>query len=65
MSILCSILGHSRPAEKPIWNDGYFFARCGRCGDDIVRRGQSRAWRDVPKGHRISWRDRTEWDIRW
>ena len=65
MALLCKIAGHERPTGKPIWNDGHFFGTCARCGADIVRSGTETRWADVPRGFRVSWRERTEFDIRW
>ena len=59
------MMGHVQPAAKPIWNDGYFFGACPRCGADIVRNGGDPRWTGVPRGYRVSWRERTELDISW
>jgi hypothetical protein len=51
--LICSLKGH-RPGEKIIRNGGRAFARCARCGVDLIETdGQ---WRTPPKGARIVWR---------
>lgn len=53
MSILCMLGGHeASPTE--IYNAGYYFSRCRRCGEDMMRWGA--AWHLVPRGHRIVWK---------
>jgi hypothetical protein len=52
MNFLCS-LGRHTPRAAPRWNDGYYFATCRRCGQDIVRTAYE-AWH-VPRGYRIVW----------
>jgi hypothetical protein len=32
----CALLGH-RISREPVWNNGFYFAACSRCGRDIVR----------------------------
>ncbi len=49
----CRLLGH-KPEPFPRWNDGYYFARCRRCGDQLVRTAYGR-WRPLPNGLRIVW----------
>lgn len=53
MSLLCALGGHEAGAGE-IYNGGYYFARCRRCGRDMIRSGA--AWRMVPDGHRVVWR---------
>jgi hypothetical protein len=53
--VLCR-LGSHLPAFEPIWNHGYFFARCARCERDIVKAALGR-WH-VPHGYRVVWRSR-------
>ena len=55
MSLLCA-LGRHRPAGVPRWNDGFYFAKCERCGCDLVRTAFER-WH-VPRGYRVVWSDR-------
>jgi hypothetical protein len=52
MSLLCALGGHEA-APGEVYNGGYYFSRCRRCGDDMIRSGA--AWRMVPKGHRVVW----------
>lgn len=65
MKIVCALVGHLPPSQSPIWNDGRFFGRCPRCQSDIIRDGGSSSWSDLPKGFKISWKERTERAIRW
>ncbi|HEX2763249.1 MAG TPA: hypothetical protein VHM92_05315 [Allosphingosinicella sp.] len=53
MSLLCALGGHEA-APGEVYNGGYYFARCRRCGEDMIRSGA--AWRMVPEGHRVVWR---------
>ncbi|MFN3945843.1 MAG: hypothetical protein ACK4K7_13040 [Allosphingosinicella sp.] len=55
MSLLCR-LGFHRAAPEPVWNRGFFFSRCRRCGADLVRTPSGR-WH-VPKGRKVVWRPR-------
>lgn len=48
----------------PIWNAGYWFSRCGRCGCDLIRRGGGR-WRVPPKGLRVVWKERIAGQMDW
>jgi CheY-like chemotaxis protein len=50
--IACSLRGHAPGAEQ-IENRGVTFARCRRCGADLVKQGPE--WQPVPKGYRITW----------
>ena len=52
VSLLCS-LGRHRPAALPRWNDGFYFTRCERCGQDLVRTAFT-GWH-VPEGYRVVW----------
>lgn len=52
MPLLCR-LGAHRPGNAPVWNHGFYFARCRRCGTDLVRTTYS-GWR-APRGYRVSW----------
>ncbi len=54
MPIACRSGNHSLPAD-PILNQGFAFARCTRCGRDLMR--AAGAWREPPKGFRIVWKD--------
>lgn len=53
MSILCLAKGH-RPLRAELWNEGYYFSCCDRCGCDLIRTGMS--WGPVPGGHRVVWK---------
>lgn len=52
MRLLCA-LGRHRPEPWPRWNAGYYFARCRRCGRDLVRTAYG-DW-GIPKGCRVVW----------
>lgn len=65
MKIVCRLLGHLPPSRSPIWSEGRFFGQCPRCQRDIIRPQGSSSWRGVPRGFKVSWRDRTDRDIRW
>jgi len=46
--------GRHQAGSRPVRNQGFEFGRCWICGLELVRsRG---AWRRVPKGFRIVWR---------
>lgn len=55
MSLLCRF-GFHRPAPDEIWNKGWFFTRCRRCGADLVRTPAGK-WH-VPAGKKVVWRAR-------
>ncbi|MGF1549080.1 MAG: polymer-forming cytoskeletal protein [Sphingomonadaceae bacterium] len=50
--LLC-LFGIHRPGTAIAWNEGYYFARCERCGHDIVRT-PLRPWH-IPRGRRVVW----------
>lgn len=52
ISLRCA-LGWHAPEQTPRWNDGYYFARCRRCGCDLVRTSFGQ-WH-VPRGYRVVW----------
>ncbi len=53
--LLCSLGWHA--AEKgALWNEGYYFSRCQRCGSDLIRTTYS-GW-EVPRGFRVVWKPR-------
>jgi hypothetical protein len=54
MSLLCAIGGHEA-APREVYNGGYYFSRCRRCGEDMIRTGAS--WDLVPEGHRVVWKE--------
>jgi hypothetical protein len=53
MSMLCALGGHEAGAGE-VYNGGYYFGRCRRCGTDMIRCGA--AWQIVPDGHRVVWK---------
>lgn len=53
-SILCALGGHEAAAAET-YNSGYYFSSCRRCRCDMIRSGA--AWRAVPKGHKVVWKD--------
>jgi CheY-like chemotaxis protein len=53
MSMVCALRGHA-PGDRQVRNRGYTFARCRRCGADLIRQGET--WLPVPKGYRIVWK---------
>ena len=53
MSMRCIIAGH-RAGPGEVYNSGFHFSRCGRCGRDMIR--SSGDWRVVPGGHRVAWK---------
>ena len=56
MPVFCKMGAHA-PATTPVWNNGFYFSACGRCGCDLVRGAHDR-WRAVPKGFKVVWRQR-------
>ena len=54
MNILCTLHAH-RPGYREVWNEGYFFSSCERCGRDLIRTDSE--WRAIPRGHRVVWRN--------
>jgi hypothetical protein len=58
MKLICTIRGH-RAAAGEIYNGGYHFSRCERCGEDMIRSGRS--WKTVPQGHRVVWKSGPAW----
>jgi hypothetical protein len=55
LPLLCR-LGTHRPEPGEVWNRGYWFTTCGRCGSDLVRTASGR-WH-VPEGKKIVWKPR-------
>ncbi len=53
MNILCALHVH-RPSAPGIWNRGYQFSRCARCGHDLIATDGS--WERVPPGYRVVWK---------
>jgi hypothetical protein len=58
-SLLCR-LGWHAPIKGALWNQGYYFTRCARCGVDLVRTTFS-GW-EAPRGQRVVWRRRSDVD---
>ena len=52
MPLLCDLNWH-KPEPVARWNNGYYFTRCARCGENLVRTAYGR-WR-VPHGYRVVW----------
>lgn len=52
LPLLCA-LGRHRTDPLAQWNDGYYFARCKRCGHDLVRTAFG-DW-TIPRGYRVVW----------
>jgi hypothetical protein len=57
MDLLCRIGRHRRAGTPPVWNNGYWFSNCTRCGCELVRRGGGR-WHVPRKGYRVVWKTR-------
>jgi hypothetical protein len=55
LRLLCQFGLHS-PEPDPVWNRGFWFSRCERCGADLVRTAAGK-WH-VPKGRKVVWKDR-------
>ncbi len=53
MSMLCKLGGHEADRGE-IWNAGYYFSACRRCGHAMIRSGGG--WQAVPAGHRVVWK---------
>jgi hypothetical protein len=53
VKLFCSIGGHSA-SEQRMRNAGHHFARCTRCGIDLVE--HEGRWSTAPKGFRIIWK---------
>lgn len=58
MSVFCTLGAHAA-AGQPVWNNGFYFSHCARCGRDLVR-GAHEGWRAVPRGFKVVWRPRPE-----
>jgi hypothetical protein len=55
------LLGHHRIVREPVWNQGFYFAACARCGCDLVRMPGER-WHE-PRGARVVWRETPPDDV--
>ena len=54
MRLGCALAGH-RAGDDAVYNSGYYFCACRRCGDPLIR-GARDEWRAVPAGHRVVWK---------
>jgi len=54
-SLWCAIVGH-RVEHEPVWNQGFYFARCTRCGEDVIR-VPGEKWH-IPRNARVVWRSK-------
>lgn len=63
MNIFCRAGWHKATAIT-LWNGGYYFSCCARCERPLIRPTKG-AWRPVPKGYKVVWKPRTEFDIDW
>jgi hypothetical protein len=54
MNLGCTFAGHD-PDRGQVYNAGYYFSACRRCGDHLVRTARS-GWGRAPRGHRIVWK---------
>lgn len=54
LPLLCA-LGRHKTDPLVQWNDGYYFAKCRRCGLDLVRTTFG-GW-TVPRGYRVVWQE--------
>ena len=54
MNLRCAIGGHAAGPE-PVYNSGYYFSPCRRCGRYLLRSARG-GWGVVPPGHRIVWK---------
>ena len=55
-NLLCR-LGFHGPEPGEVWNRGYFFTRCRRCGADLVRTAAGK-WH-IPKGRKVVWKPKS------
>jgi hypothetical protein len=53
-SLQCAVAGHA-PDSNPVYNSGYYFVACRRCGLTLIRCASGN-WRNVPSGHRVVWK---------
>lgn len=50
----CALAGH-RAGDDAVYNSGYYFCACRRCGAPLIR-GARDDWHPVPPGHRVVWK---------
>lgn len=55
MKMWCTLVRQHRPAAVQVYNSGYWFSHCARCGTPLVR-SSGGGWRPAPSGHRIVWK---------
>jgi hypothetical protein len=53
MNVACLIGGHG-PRAGEMYNSGYWFSDCRRCGRALIRTARSE-WAPVPAGYRVIW----------
>lgn len=53
LPLLCRA-GRHRPLRETVWNRGFYFSMCTRCGVDLVRAAGERWHR--PRGAKVVWR---------
>jgi len=58
LTVLCRLGRHFVRGES-IWNEGYYFGRCGGCGAHVVRRKTFGSWRLPPPGRAVVWKPMT------
>ena len=54
MNLQCAIGGHAAGPD-PVYNSGYYFSPCRRCGRYLLRSARG-GWGVGPPGHRIVWK---------
>jgi len=55
MKLGCTIKGH-RAGPAAVYNSGYYFSDCARCGRPLIRTARS-GWQPIPAGHRLVWKE--------
>jgi hypothetical protein len=53
VTLMCLIGGHA-PEKEQTWNEGYFFSRCRRCSQSLIR--TSGRWLATPSGYQVAWK---------
>ena len=53
MKLSCAIGGHGARGGE-VYNSGYYFSECRRCGTTLIRAAKG-DWSPVPMGHRVVW----------
>lgn len=62
MKLICTLAGHRAGPET--WNDGLYFARCTRCGGDLIRQ-RGAEWAALPPGLRVTWHPNGHKGLHW